>query len=170
LRAVKERKSKKNQCDRDMANTKSDSELRSPGTLAALEGHGYPALNDKGEPILNENGQPVYDYCSEDVMWRLDMPCGHLSDYTAVGLGLVKQLKLRANAGHTTRSNLAHLWDLTGSIGEHLRIMREEIAVVRGILCRESESDAERRSIGSITTHAAPKKKRGFQPRWKKKK
>jgi Arc/MetJ-type ribon-helix-helix transcriptional regulator len=57
-----------------------------------------------------------------------------LSDYVGHTRDLVKQLKIRANASHTTRSALAHLNEMNGDIWQHLRMMREEIAELKAIL------------------------------------
>jgi hypothetical protein len=114
-------------------------ELRSPETLKPLEGHGHPKMNDDGEPILDDSGQPIFDYGGEDVVWRLELLSGHLSDYVTHTHELVKRLKIRANASHTTRSQLSHLNDLTGDIWQHLRIMREEIAEIKRFYKNETE-------------------------------
>ena len=62
---------------------------------------------------------------------RLELLIGHLSDQLAPARKLVDELKLRANASHTTRLQLEHLSDIAGSIWEHLSAIREEAIQLR---------------------------------------
>jgi hypothetical protein len=58
---------------------------------------------------------------------RLEMLVGHLADQLPTVVE-IKALRMQANASVTTRGKLEHLIELTGSIWETLRYVREEAA------------------------------------------
>jgi hypothetical protein len=68
-----------------------------------------------------------------DALVRAELLVGHLSDVLAEARRYTAQLRLRANAGHTTRSTLATFFDLQGGIWTQLLALRDEIQAVREI-------------------------------------
>jgi hypothetical protein len=67
----------------------------------------------------------------EDQAVRLELLIGHLSDVLRPARALIEQLQLRANASVTTRSELEHLCDVTGSIWTTLDQIHAEIRNLR---------------------------------------
>ena len=67
------------------------------------------------------------NYSALPPIMRLEMLVGLLFDQLAPARELIAQLKLRANASHATRSDLALLSESSVSIDQQLRQLREEI-------------------------------------------
>ena len=57
---------------------------------------------------------------------RLELLIGHLADLLTPARELVTTLRLRSNASHTSREELRHLVDLSGSIWERLDAIRKD--------------------------------------------
>jgi hypothetical protein len=86
--------------------------------------------SDELATIQIENQTPI-DHSHLDRSERLELLVGHLADLLTPARELVSNLKLRSNAAHTTRSDLAVLNELAGTIWERLGDIRDEIKALK---------------------------------------
>ena len=81
----------------------------------------------------------VQDHSGIEAHARLESLIGDLGDLLMPARHLVGELRVRANASHTTREQLAQLQHMVGSLWERLGVIHEEASQLRASMASEEE-------------------------------